>query len=87
VSDEWPDGMKEIKTESSLHNLSGKKLNAKWKIRYGGGTFVDGINGHVYHYGPPEDDTKPGAGPMIADHPWDDSYEAKTCPVCGGEPF
>jgi hypothetical protein len=58
------------------------------KIVEGPSTLIDGI-GHfsedgapwVYHFAPRHE-----GGGLIADHPWDDSYEAKVCPVCEGDP-
>jgi rubredoxin len=65
-----------------------KKLKAKWTIEYGPSTFVDGINGWVYHNTSPRNgDRRNFKSIKLGDHPWDDSPESLSCPYCKGDPI
>ena len=56
------------------------------KIRYRGGVTIDAVNGVVIHYAdPPEGERH--SNEVAYEHPYDDSIDAKICPICHGDPW
>lgn len=69
---------------TEVHMVDGRVVKVR-KIKYGGGMFVDGINKWVVHYRNPTGRKEDMHHSVEYEHPWDDSYEAHICPVCGGD--
>lgn len=81
TADEWEEievtDTVELMTTASLHSLNTTTDLSSWTIRYGGGEFIDGVWGWVYHYDNP---TGAMGGDVPAfDHPWGAAW---ICPRC-----